>query len=48
MTSTFDVASVVTATPPVPEECPVPANVVLPDLSRQDNDYVFGGITKSV
>lgn len=40
ITSTLDVASLVTGTPSVPEECPAPANVPLPDLSRNINYFL--------
>lgn len=41
ITSTLDVASIVTGTPSAPEECPAPANVVLPDLSKDSNNFNF-------
>jgi len=39
LTPTFDIASVVTRTPALPEKCPAPANVPLPDLSIEKDDF---------
>lgn len=38
-TPTLDVASITTRTPAPAEECPAPANVSLPDLSIDPNDF---------